>query len=112
VHFSCFAKCPVVWQIPYKDGSLTTLEHVKLQHGSSSTATLNNGKPKGRFYSDDQISTIIDKGMTKGTLDTSSSPWKVTHRFVSPIGTDIYGQPTHNLMIYLRNGLIQTAFPF
>jgi hypothetical protein len=88
------------------------MEHIFKQQGQNSTSLMKGSMmPKSRFYQDNQIRSIIDQAMKGGTL-TQGSPWKITHTFITPIGTTTTGAPAHNLMIFIRNGIIHTAFPY
>jgi len=96
----------------YRQGGLMTgIEHVMYRHGP------NSGFPNvSRFAAGTRmgdISRYVDSALRSGTVTSAGrGAYTVEYNLGRTIGTDSAGNATSSIRVHVRDGVIQTAFPF
>ena len=94
--------------VAYKKGPKTPVEHIKEGHWPDSTLP-----GKSRFHdgiTEAQLKDYVEEALRKGDVDPGD-PGKVTYDLGRTIGTDPQGNPVSTITVYVRDGVVNTAFP-
>lgn len=94
--------------VKYKKGDNTPLEHIKEGHWPDA-----NTPGKSHFHegiTDDQLKDYVEEALRKGDID-AADPGKITYDLGRTIGTDPQGNPVTTITVYVRDGVVNTAFP-
>jgi filamentous hemagglutinin len=96
----------------YRHGGLMSgIEHIMYRHGFNSGFSNVSRFARGTRVRD--ISNYVDAALRYGRV-TSAGPgaYIVEGNIGRVIGTDIAGKGVSNIRVIVRDGIIQTAFPF
>jgi hypothetical protein len=96
----------------YKHGGLMNgIEHIMYRHAANSGfANVSRYAPGTTAR---QVTGYVDDALRHGTVtQTGPAAFTVEHTFTRTIGTNIAGAPANSIRVYVRDGIIQTAFPF
>ena len=94
--------------VKYKKGDNTPIEHIKEGHWPDA-----NTPGKSHFHegiTEQQLKDYVDEALRKGDIDPTD-PGKITYDLDKPIGTDPQGNPVTTITVYVRDGVVNTAFP-
>ncbi|WP_148613744.1 hypothetical protein [Nocardioides rubriscoriae] len=94
--------------VKYKKGDNTPLEHIKEGHWPDA-----NTPGKSHFHegiTEEQLKDYVGEALRKGDIDPHD-PGKITYDLGRTIGTDPQGNPVSTITVYVRNGVVNTAFP-
>jgi hypothetical protein len=96
----------------YRHGGLMTgVEHIMYRHG------VNSGFKNVSRFADGatarDIVTYVDEALRSGVAkQTGPSTFTVEYNFGRTIGTNLAGEAASSIRVFVRDGIIQTAFPF
>lgn len=94
--------------VHYKKGDSTPLEHIKEGHWPDAATP-----GKSHFHdgiTDEQLQDYVGEALRKGDIDPTD-PGRVTYDLGRTIGTDRDGNPVTSITVYVRDGVVNTAFP-
>ncbi|RYF01441.1 MAG: hypothetical protein EOO32_03960 [Comamonadaceae bacterium] len=96
----------------YRHGGLMSgIEHVMYRHGPRSGFSSVSRFAEGTRMRD--ISGFVDSALRSGAvMSTGRGAYTVEYNLGRTIGTDVAGNATSNIRVHVRDGVIQTAFPF
>lgn len=96
----------------YRHGGLMTgIEHVMYRHGPNSGFSNVSRFAEGTRMGD--ISRYVDSALRSGTVTGNGlGAYTVEYNFGRTIGTDVAGNAASSIRVHVRDGIIQTAFPF
>ena len=96
----------------YRHGGLMTgIEHVMYRHGPNSGFSNVSRFAEGTRMGD--ISRYVDSAFRSGTVTgTGRGAYTVEYNLGRTIGTDVAGNAASSIRVHVRDGVIQTAFPF
>lgn len=96
----------------YRHGGLmTTIEHIWYRHGPKSGFAGVSRFAEGTRMGD--ISRYVDSALRYGKVTkTGQAAYTIEYNLGKNIGTDIAGNAASNIRVHVRDGIIQTAFPF
>jgi len=106
-------KIQAAWGVArYSHGGLMQgIEHIMYRHGPNSGFKNVSRFAKGTTARD--IQEYVDQALRYGNvLPTGPNAFTIEYNLGRAIGTNIPGNLTSSLRIYVRDGIIQTAFPF
>jgi hypothetical protein len=114
VHNSCSLPAPKPANVPwapgiqlYREGNMTTAEHIFFRHGPSSGFANVSRFAQGTSLRN--VRDFINEAAAKGTRSGKG----ITYDFGRVIGYNQQGNPTTRLQIWLNNvGEVRTAFPY
>ena len=90
---------------------MTGMEHIVYRHSAVSGFSDVSRFAAGTSLRD--IMGYVDDAIRNGTVtSTGPSSFMVEHAFDYAIGTDIAGNATNSIIVIVRDGFIQTAYPF
>ena len=89
---------------------MTGIEHVMYRHGAQSGFSNVSRFAEGTTARD--VSLFVDNALRYGKVTSHGrNAFTVHYDLGQIIGTDIAGHPSSNIRVYVRDGIIQTAFP-
>ena len=94
--------------VHYKKGDNTPVDHIKEGHWPDA-----NTPGKSHFHegiTEEQLKDYVGEALRKGDVDPGD-PGKVTYDLGRTIGTDTQGNPVTKITVYVRDGVVNTAFP-
>lgn len=96
----------------YRHGGLMTgIEHTMYRHGANSGFTNVSKFAEGTSIRD--VSSFVDSALRYGRVTSSgTNAFTVEYNLGGTIGTDIGGSAASSIRVHIRDGIIQTAFPF
>jgi filamentous hemagglutinin len=96
----------------YRHGGLMNgIEHIMYRHGANSGFKNVSRFAKGTTARD--IKQYVDQALRNGNVtQTSATEFTVEYNIGRVIGTNIPGNPAKWIRVHVRDGIIQTAFPF
>jgi hypothetical protein len=96
----------------YRHGGLMTgIEHIIYRHGPTSGFANVSRFAEGTRAGD--ISRYVDSALRNGSVTSSGlNAYTIEHNLGRTIGTDIGGNAASSIRVHIRDGIIQTAFPF
>lgn len=96
----------------YRHGGLMTgIEHIMYRHGSNSGFSNVSRFAEGTRMGD--ISRYVDSALRSGTvMGTGKGAYTVEYNLGRTIGSDVAGNAASSIRVHVRDGVIQTAFPF
>ena len=96
----------------YRHGGLMqSIEHIMYRHSAQSGFANVSRFASGTTAQ--QIKGLVDQALRYGTVrQTGPTAFTIEHTFFNSIGTNISGGAANSLRIFVRDGIIQTAFPF
>jgi filamentous hemagglutinin len=90
---------------------MTGIEHIMYRHGPSS-----GFKDVSRFAQGTRMGDIrgyVDSALRNGKVTANgTNGFKIEYNVGKTIGTDVAGTATSNIRVLVRDGIVQTAFPF
>ena len=91
-------------------GLISGIEHINYRHAFDSG--FDNVSPFAQGTSVRQIQGYIDDALRYGTVTPNgSSGYRIVYDTASTLGTDVAGNAVSGVQVYVRDGIIQTAFP-
>jgi RHS repeat-associated protein len=96
----------------YRHGGLMSgIEHIMYRHGSNSGFANVSRFTQGTRIGD--ISRYVDSALRSGSVTNNGlNAYTVEYNVGRTIGTDISGNAASSIRLHIRDGIIQTAFPF
>jgi hypothetical protein len=95
----------------YRHGGLMTgMEHIIYRHSASSGFA--NVSRYARGTTARNIVGYVDEALRYGTVTPDGAGYIVEHSLGRVIGTNIAGDAASSIRVFVRDGVIQTAFPF
>jgi len=104
---------PAQWGAGYyrHGGLMTTVEHIMYRHAWENSWS----QPVSRFLRGTtarEIVEYVEQALSKGQwIAEGAGRYRVRFRFGRPIGVDIYGNLTNAIEVWVREGIIRTAYP-
>lgn len=90
---------------------MSGIEHVMYRHGPNSGFSNVSRFAGGTRLRD--VSGYVDAALRSGRVtQTGPGAYTVEHSLGRTIGTNVAGDATSNIRVHVRDGIIQTAFPF
>jgi hypothetical protein len=90
---------------------MSGIEHIMYRHAANSGFVGVSRYAAGA--SARSVVGLVDRGLRYGTVtQTAPTAFTIDYNVGTAIGTDTLGQAATSLRIFVRNGVIQTAFPF
>lgn len=90
---------------------MTGIEHVMYRHGPNSGFSNVSRFAEGTRMGD--ISRYVDSALRSGTVEnTGRGAYTVEYNLGRTIGTDVAGNAASSIRVHVKDGVIQTAFPF
>jgi hypothetical protein len=90
---------------------MTTVEHIMYRHAWENSWS----QPVSRFLRGTtarEIVEYVEQALSKGQwIAEGAGRYRVRFRFGRPIGVDIYGNLTDAIEVWVREGIIRTAYP-
>jgi len=92
-------------------GTVSSIQHISYRHAAHS------GFPAvSRFAAGTtarNIQRYVDHALRYGIVSPNGrGGYRVHQHFGSTIGTDVMGRAARNLVVYVRHGIIRTAYPY
>ena len=96
----------------YRHGGLMSgIEHVMYRHGANSGFANVGRYAEGTRIGD--VSSYVDSALRYGVVSSAAkNAYTVEYNLGKVIGTDQAGKAASSLRVHVRDGIIQTAFPF
>jgi RHS repeat-associated protein len=95
----------------YREGGLMTgMEHVFYRHSAESG--FSNVSRYAGGTTARNVAGYVDEALRLGKVTPSGNSFMVEHDMGRIIGTDVVGKAASSIRVFVRDGVIQTAFPF
>ncbi|MEM9292277.1 MAG: RHS repeat-associated core domain-containing protein [Acidobacteriota bacterium] len=93
-----------------KGGVMEGMQHIMHRHSYQSGWNGVSRFSKGTGAK--QVMGYVDEALRYGKVSREGSTYTVEHTFSKTIGTDVYGNGARSLRLFVRDGIIQTAYPY